>query len=731
MNRTWHQLQFPRDFATDGVLGFARSLAIRPRHGLLQISDPVILEAHGTAHSLQWRLGMSVRETPFVLAQLRTHVPGVRVAPFEPIDDPPVRATELRLSSARRPVRSDTEMHIAASLLTALRHARGDEWIRLQLVIGPWLPRPLVKRNGIWQGAFGFERLRLRQPLDADDARALLQKYGEPLLGTVCRVGVSAQGAARQRQLIQGVVGALQLTRQPGVGFVGRCFSNRRAVRRMHRVATPLIDWPAPLNARELVSVIGWPVGGPVISGITYQSSRQLPPVADAVVSERTLAASPPGRYRVIGRSSYGGETSSFVHLPIHDARHGMWIVGPNGSGKSVLLSRLIAADMAAGRSVLVIEPKADLIRDALDLVPPDRVDDVVLIDPTDRERSVGLNVLACAPHDAEVVADRFLHVLRQLYPDLGHRTTDVLAAGLLAITRAGDQTICELPVLLTNPTYRRRLLQRVGDPLALQPFFSWFESLSDAERLQVVSPSLNKLRWATYRRSIRGVLGQADAPFSMRSLFTERRLVFVNLAKGVIGPEAARLLGALIFSHAWQTALSRNAVDQEKRHTVSVYVDEFQDYVGGVATDFGEVLAQARGLGLALHLAHQAPSQIDATTRAAVYSEARSRVVFQTTGPDGAALARSLGGGLTAEDLQSLGSYEAYASVARRGASSAPMSISTLPPLTPLWTADAARARSREQFARPLDEVDAAILARRIDEPNESDLGGRRRRPS
>jgi hypothetical protein len=727
---TWFELQFPRDLTSDAVLNFTRSLAVRPRHGLLQQSEPVVFEVCRGDGQLRWFLGLRERETRAVLAQLRTHHPGVRVFEVEHPASDVLDAGELRLNTVYRELRSDVVETASASLLTAMQQVGHDETLIVQWIVGPWLPRPLIKKDGVQRSGLGWERLHLSQPLDNDEVRALIQKYGEPLFGVVGRIGVRAASRSRRRQLMQTATGALHLTRQPGVALVMRLMSSRRVVRRMHNFTKPLIAWPCPLNARELVTVFGWPIGNPIISGISYRGGRQLPPPAGSVVSEASSESAPAGRYRVLGRASYPGQ-EGLAHLPAERATYHTWLLGPTGAGKSTVATNLIAADMAAGRSVCVIEPKSDLINAVLERVPPDRLDDVVLIDPTDTGYPVGLDVLACRPDEAELVVDQLLHVFRELYrASWGQRTEDVISAGLLTIARAGDQSFCELPVLLTNPTYRHRLLPRVNDPIALQPFWSWFESLSDNEQLAVIGPSLNKLRAFTYRKSIRRILGQTNPSFSMRSLFTDRRIVLVNLSKGVIGPEAARLLGALILSHVWQTALGRVTVDPALRHPVMLYVDEVQDYVRGIATDFGEVLAQARGLGVAMTLAHQNLSQLDPLTQAAVIANARSRLIFQASGRDANTLAGVLGGGLTADDLQSLGPYEAYAMLAQQGgASTPPFSVATLPAVAPTDMAEKARERSREQFGRPGDEVDAAILERRIEEPNSSELGGRRRR--
>ena len=190
--------------------------------------------------------------------------------------------------------------------------------------------------------------------------------------------------------------------------------------------------------------------------------------------------------------------------------------------------------------------------------------------------------------------------------------------------------------------------------------------------------------------------------------------MLLVNLAKGLIGPEAARLLGSLILASLWQTALGRSAVPPAQRPPVMIYIDEFQDYVAGLPLDMGEVLAQARGLGVGLTLAHQHLGQLDKAVRDGVLTNARSRIVFQTGSADSRALALALGGGLTADDLQSLGRFEAYGVLMADHQVRGPMSLRTLPSTPARGTAERARRRSRAQWASAIADVEATLLQRR-----------------
>ena len=54
----------------------------------------------------------------------------------------------------------------------------------------------------------------------------------------------------------------------------------------------------------------------------------------------------------------------------VPDARYHLHVMGATGSGKSTLLTNLVLGDVAAGRGVVVIDPKGDLITDLVRPAP-------------------------------------------------------------------------------------------------------------------------------------------------------------------------------------------------------------------------------------------------------------------------------------------------------------------------------------------------------------------------
>lgn len=716
-----YQLAFPADMSHDPVVAFVRSLTVRSRGGWLFRPAPLVFEMSASSAGTSWSIDVPEVQHRPVVDLLHTHLPAVRVEAADPTEHPVEGlAVEIGLSHQARSLRTNIAAEVASGLLGVTGDLRGDERVRVQWLLGPALPRKVAKpvpntSGSTWGGRFVSVS-------DSEEARARNLKQTEPVFGALGRIAVAASTRGRREHLVKGVLSMLRLTSQPSVHLLVRRIPNRLVLHRMNARSVPLVDWPCVLNAAEVAALVAWPIGGPVAAGVSYTGHRELP-----FSETQVFPAGPSGR-RLVGKATFPGRNGP-VALDIADALQHLHVVGPTGVGKSTLLANLITQDIDAGRSVVVIDPKGDLVNDVADRIPQQRTDEVVILDPADEQRPVGVNPLAVSGQSVETAVDGLVHLFRSTFAaSWGPRTQDVMHAGLISLARTPGMTMVELPALLGDSRFRSQVTKPLMGDVVLGPFWGWFNSLSEAERTQVISPVLNKVRAYSMRTGLRRILGQPDPAFSLGDLFYRRRVLLVPLRRGVIGPETANLLGALVLSQLWQATQKRATIPPEKRHPVMVYLDEFQEYLH-LPTDLADVLAQARSLGLGLTLAHQHLGQIRSPeVRSAVMQNARSRIVFQTGIDDAATLAKNLGGGLEPADLVNLGRFETYARLLSHGASTAPGSMTTYPLSSPTNSGGSVRARSGELYGRPAHEVDAA-MATRIKVAGSGESGGRRRR--
>lgn len=87
----------------------------------------------------------------------------------------------------------------------------------------------------------------------------------------------------------------------------------------------------------------------------------------------------------VLGVREEWGQERPFVLTP-RDRRQHLYAIGKSGTGKTTLLRNLIVQDIYAGHGVGVIDPHGDLATELLDLIPRNRIEDVVYFNPADME---------------------------------------------------------------------------------------------------------------------------------------------------------------------------------------------------------------------------------------------------------------------------------------------------------------------------------------------------------
>ena len=697
----WHQLRFALPLATETAVGLVERILADGSLGR------VVLELRAAGGQATWAVGSSVGER--LVSVVRELVPGCRVSrgvSRRVVD----QAVVMSARPLGTPLAVERLVAVVRAVLAALASTAEGEELVVQLQLGRrFSPEACgrVEPQG-WLELLGLVPI---PSATGERGRRLKAQVGRHRAAASLRLGVRAASPLRQRTLLQGLLGALRLLEGPGVRLRARTEHPAKldGVRRPWR---PGLE----LGAGEIVAMAGWPVGEGALPATPSAHPRVLP-LPQARETQRAFAT---------GVADQAGER---LGISIGDALYHTVLLGPTGAGKSTALAHLALADIAAGRGVLLIDPKTDLVADILARIPEQRREDVVVIDPTS-SRPVGINPLArtqttrSAPSSSgggvpgsgaspELVADTVLATLKGVFAESwGVRVEQVLSAALVTLARTPGATLVDLPLLLTNAAYRQRLIAASGaDPLGTGQFWAAYEALSEAQRQQWVGPVLTRLQPFLIRPHLRATLGQAAPSFDLGEVFTRRRIVLVSLNKGVLGAESARLLGSLLVGQLWPLILARAAVEPSRRHVVSVFIDEVQDYLslpGSVA----DALAQARSLGAAFHLAHQYRGQLPAALKAGIDANARNKIIFSLSAADAAELARQAIG-LEAADFQLLPRFGVYARTMHHGRENPWCHATTLPPTPPTQDALALRASSQARYGQDAAQVEAALLAR------------------
>ena len=697
----WHQLRFAVPLAQDAAVVLVERILADSSLGR------VVLELRASGGQATWAVGSSAGER--LVSVVRELVPGCRVSRgfSRRVVDRAVVVSARPIGAGLVTERLST---VVRAVLAALAVTAKDEELVVQLQLGRrFAPQVLgrVEPQG-WLELLGLVPV---PSLSGERGRRMRALVGRHRAAGCLRLGARAASPLRQRVLLQGLLGALRLVEGPGVRLRAR---TEHPAARLDSVRRP---WRAglELGAGEIVAMAGWPVGEGVLPATPSAHPRVLA-LPQARETQRAFAT---------GVADQAGER---LGISIGDALYHTVLLGPTGAGKSTALAHLALADIHAGRGVLLIDPKTDLVADILARIPEQRRDDVVVIDPTS-SRPVGINPLARAQTtrgalssgggvlgggaSPELVADTVLATLKGVFAESwGVRVEQVLSAALVTLARTPGATLVDLPLLLTNAAYRQRLIAASGaDPLGTGQFWAAYEALSEAQRQQWVGPVLTRLQPFLIRPHLRATLGQATPSFDLGEVFTRRRIVLVSLNKGVLGAESARLLGSLLVGQLWPLILARAAVEPSRRHVVSVFIDEVQDYLS-LPGSLADALAQARSLGAAFHLAHQYRGQLPPALKAGIDANARNKIIFSLSAADAAELARQAIG-LEAADFQLLPRFGVYARTMHHGRENPWCQATTLPPTPPTQDALALRAASQARYGQDAAQVEAALLTR------------------
>lgn len=400
------------------------------------------------------------------------------------------------------------------------------------------------------------------------------------------------------------------------------------------------------------------------------------------------------------------------------DRRRHTYIVGRTGTGKSTLMKNLALQDIEAGEGVCVVDPHGDLIEDLLPRIPAHRMDDVILFDPADDRRPVGLNLLEHRSEtEKHLIVNEFLAMLMRMYDPgqtgiVGPRFQHNVRNGMLTAMSVPDNTLIEVVRVLSDSRFVRKLLPKVTDPLVRRYWTDQVASTTDFHKSEILDYIVSKFNPFVGDRRVRHIIGQRRTTIDFRRVMDERKILLVNLCKGKIGAENAQFLGLLLVQRLLMTALSRADVPEDRRPDFMLYVDEFQNFA---TRTFTTILSEGRKYGVAATVANQYLTQLDPPVREAIFGNVGTLINFRLGTNDAVALTPEMYPTFSGDDLINLPKYTACVKLLVDGLAARPFSMRTLLDmrLPDHERAAAIRAMSRRTYGRDAEDIQNDITTR------------------
>ncbi len=377
------------------------------------------------------------------------------------------------------------------------------------------------------------------------------------------------------------------------------------------------------LNIEEVATLYHLPHTNVETPYILWALSQTAEPPANLplVTSERNDNISP------VATTNFRGHAAMFGLPRIDRGRH-LYIIGQTGVGKSGLLELLTISDIFSPYGFAVIDPHGDYALNVLKRIPAERAEDVIYFNPADTEFPIAFNPMEVQdPKLRTHTASELIGVLKRMFESWGPRLEYILRYSLLALLDYPDATMLDITRILTDKKFRQEVLKYVNDPVVRNFWEIEFASWNDKFAAEAVAPVLNKVGAFTANPLVRNIIGQPKSSFNIRQIMDQRKILIVNLSRGLVGEDNAALLGALLVTKIQLGAMSRADIPASERSPFYLYVDEFQNF----ATDsFATILSEARKYGLNLTVANQYIAQMSQEVRDAVFGNVGSIVAFR-----------------------------------------------------------------------------------------------------
>ncbi|MFI5265649.1 MAG: type IV secretory system conjugative DNA transfer family protein, partial [Candidatus Levyibacteriota bacterium] len=577
---------------TKGIFGFSR------------VPDYIVFEIVARTGDIRFYVSMPKKLEDMVEKQIHGAYPDASITVAEEYDlftdDGKVSFAGLHLNStAYTPIKTFKDLPVdpLSNIVSTLGKMQEGEAAALQILVTPagdkW------KKTG--RSYITSTKKREANPetakysVDQKELESIEQKLTKPAFSTYIRMVVSSSTKEAADAHLENMVTTFtqfssynSFTKDKMKYFKGMFM-----VDFIYRTL-PLWKKGSILTADELATIFHFPNKSVESPHIHWLAARSAPAPASIPTS---------GLY--IGKSIYRGHEKP-IYIGQDDRRRHMYIIGKTGVGKSEFLKDMILQDIRAGHGVCFIDPH-DTIDLILPLIPPERAEDVILFDPSDTERPMGLNMLEASTEEQKhLVVTSIIGLMYKLFDPhqtgiIGPRFEHAVRNAMLTVMSEPGNTFVEVMRVLTDQNFVQELLPKVKDPIIRRYWTDQIAQTSDFHKSEVLDYITSKFGRFVTNTMMRNMIGQSESSFNFRKAMDEGKILLISLAKGKIGEENSNFLGLILVPKILVAAMSRQDVPQEARRDFFLYVDEFQNFA---TPDFAQILSEARKYRLNLIVA-------------------------------------------------------------------------------------------------------------------------------
>lgn len=497
---------------------------------------------------------------------------------------------------------------------------------------------------------------KARFNVDAKTLEAIENKISKPGFHTSIRIVASAPSKDQAKLILDNIKSSFAQFSSDQNGFSGdKIRIHQNFMTDFIYQYQPLLKRPSVLNSEELATIFHFPNKSIETPNIFWLNAKRGP--APQEVPEKGDI--------YLGKSIFRGQQRDVFMLNPDRRRH-IYIIGATGTGKSLLMTQMMIQDIKAGRGVCFIDPH-DTYQQVMELIPPERAEEVIYFDPSNLERPMGWNIMeAHTEQERHMVTTGFIGLLYKLFdphqtgivgPRLEHSVRNAMLTVMEADPRA---TLIEVMRVVQDPggPYLQELLPKVQDQLVKRFWTEQIAQTSEFHKSETLDYIVSKFGRFVTNKMIRNIIGQSQSSFDFRTVMDEGKILIINLAKGTIGEENSSFLGNLLVPKILAAAMSRQDMPAEQRKDFYLYVDEFQNFA---TPDFATILSEARKYALNLTVANQFIAQVEEDVKNAIFGNVGTKIAFRTGVADAQFLAHEFAPTFGESDLLKIEAFNCY----------------------------------------------------------------------